>query len=199
MIIYLHTPDSFPSVPKLVSDLATIHPGLSYWKLQLTQLTIYQKTIETNFSSSRRWYSKKNLIIFYEVSFVIEIRVMFLLEQMGQAWILLLLFVLCLSADLKTVILHKQVSQTTNWQLMLPYTELWIGVLEGDIKECVFHIYDIYNNCRIRSYRLFWSTMANLVLMSIIAIDQNVTINYAPSSNALCAAGFEPTVSCIEQ
>ena len=49
---------------------------------------------------------------------------MFLLEQMGQAGILLLLFMLCLSADLKTVILHKQVSQTTNWQLMLPYTEL---------------------------------------------------------------------------
>jgi hypothetical protein len=33
--------------------------------------------------------------------------------------------------------------------------------------------------------------MANLVLMSIITIDQNVTINYAASSNALCAAGFE--------
>jgi len=123
------------------------------------------------------------LIIFYDPSFVIEISVMFLLEQMGQDWILLLILVL--SSYLKTVILHKQVSQTTNWQLILPYIELWIWVLGGDIKECMFHIWHIYNNCRIWSYRLIWSTIVNLLLMSIITINQNVTINYAHPRNHL--------------
>lgn len=57
-----------------------------------------------------------------------EISDIFSPEQMGQAWILPLLFILCLSTDLKTVALHKQVSQTTNWQPILSYTELWIKV-----------------------------------------------------------------------
>jgi hypothetical protein len=118
-------------------------------------------------------------------SFVIEISSIFPPEQMGQAWILPLFFILCLSTDLKTVILHKQVSQITNWQPILLHTELWIRVSALDIIECISHCSTLrIAFCRIRSYRSSWSIICAFVKKEKSSLQQlRYCILNAPKSN----------------